>query len=65
MVIHGNLWIFNQVSLEREARKIAELMTRVANKLAAGGGGVDRTAVRGDILVAKNMINGMADRLEL
>jgi len=52
----------NEVSLEREARKIAEVMTRVANTLAGGGGArvVDR-----DILDAKKMLNGMATRLDL
>ena len=53
----------NQVSLEREARKIAEVMTGVANKLA-GGVGRTRTVDR-DILEAKKMLNGMANRLEL
>ena len=50
------------MSLEREARKIVEVMSRVANKLAGGGGAgmVDR-----DILDAKKMLNGMASRLEL
>ena len=55
--------LLNQVSLEREARKIAEVMTGVANKLA-GGVGRTRTVDR-DILEAKKMLNGMANRLEL
>ena len=57
-----HLITLNQVSLEREARKIVEVMSRVANKLAGGGGArmVDR-----DILDAKKMLNGMASRLEL
>ena len=59
---YASLINLNQVSLEREARKIVEVMSRVANKLAGGGGaGVgDR-----DILDAKKMLNGMASRLEL
>lgn len=52
----------NEVSLEREARKIAEVMTGVANKLA--GVGRTRTVDR-DILEAKKMLNRMANRLEL
>ena len=57
-----HLITLNQVSFEREARKIVEVMSRVANKLAGGGGAgmVDR-----DILDAKKMLNGMASRLEL
>ena len=57
-----HLITLNQVSLEREARQIVEVMSRVANKLAGGGGArmVDR-----DILDAKKMLNGMASRLEL
>merc|ERR1719222_540114 len=52
----------NEVSLEREARKIAEVMTGVANKLA---GGTRTVSVDRDILEAKKMLNGMASRLEL
>ena len=51
------------MSLEREARQIAEVMRRVANKLA-GGGGDDRMVSR-DVLDAKKMLNGMAYRLGL
>ena len=50
------------MSLEREARKIAEVMTGVANKLA---GGTRTVSVDRDILEAKKMLNGMASRLEL
>ena len=52
----------NQVSLEAEARQIAEVMTRVANKLAEGGGA---RMVSRDVLDAKKMLNGMGNRLEL
>ena len=50
------------MSLEREARQIVEVMTRVANKLSGGG---DNRLVSRDVLDAKKMINGMAYRLEL
>ena len=56
------LSILNQVSLEAEARKIAEVMTRVANKLAEGGG---VRMVSRDVLDAKKMLIGMGNRLEL
>jgi len=52
----------NEVSLEREARQIVEVMTRVANKLSGGG---ENRLVSRDVLDAKKMISGMAYRLEL
>ena len=50
-----------QVSLEREARTIGELMIRVANKLTEGGGSM---AVTRDVLDAQKMINSMGNRLQ-
>jgi len=53
----------NEVSLEREARQIVEVMSRVANKLSDGGG--DNRMVSRDVLEAKKMLSGMATRLGL
>ena len=50
-----------QVYLEREARTIGELMMRVANKLAEGGGAM---AVIRDVLDAQKMINSLGNRLQ-
>ena len=49
------------MSLEREARTIGELMMRVANKLAEGGGAM---AVTSDVFDAQKMINRMGNRLQ-
>ena len=51
------------MSLEREARQILEVMSRVANKLSDGGG--DNRMVSRDVLEAKKMLSGMATRLGL
>jgi len=51
----------DEVSLEREARTIGELMMKIANKLAEGGGAM---AVTSDVLDAKKMINSMGYRLQ-
>jgi len=51
----------DEVSLEREARTIGELMMRVANKLAEGGGAM---AVTSDVFDAQKMINRMGNRLQ-
>ena len=55
-----SLSAFQQASLEREARRIGELMMRVANNLAEGGGAM---AVTRDVFDAQKMINSMANRL--
>ena len=47
--------------LEREARSIGELMMRVANKLAEGGGAMEVTR---DVHDAQKMINSMGNRLQ-
>jgi len=51
----------DEVYLEREARTIGELMMRVANKLAEGGGAM---AVIRDVLDAQKMINSLGNRLQ-
>ena len=56
-----SLSTLHQVSLEREARRIVEIMTRVANKLAGGGGTM---AVTRDVLDAQKMLNSMGSRLQ-
>ena len=53
--------MIKQVSLEKEARTIGELMMRVANKLAEGGGAM---AVTRDVHDAQKMINRMGNRLQ-
>ena len=50
-----------QVYLEREARTIGELMMKVANKLAEGGGAM---AVTRDVHDAQKMINSLGNRLQ-
>ena len=50
------------MSLEAEARQIAEVMIRVANKLAEGGGA---RMVSRDVLDAKKMLHNMGSRLQL
>jgi len=62
--IPSNITIVRQkdeVSLAKEARGIGELMIRVANKLAEGGGAL---AVTRDVLDAQKMINSMRSRLQ-
>jgi len=51
----------DEVSLEKEARTIGELMMKVANKLAEGGGAMEVTS---DVLDAQKMINSMGYRLK-
>ena len=53
--------MIKQVSLEREARAIGELMMKVANKLAEGGGAMEVTS---DVLDAQKMIKSMGNRLQ-
>ena len=53
--------MIKQVSLEKEARTIGELMMKVANKLAEGGGAMEVTS---DVLDAQKMINSMGYRLK-
>jgi len=51
----------DEVSLEREARSIGEIMMRVADKLAEGGGAMEVTR---DVLEAQKMIKNMGNRLQ-
>ena len=53
--------MIKQVSLEKEARTIGELMMKVANKLAEGGGAMEVTS---DVLDAQKMIKSMGNRLQ-
>ena len=53
--------MIKQVSLEREALAIGELMMKVANKLAEGGGAMEVTS---DVLDAQKMIKSMENRLQ-
>ena len=62
MAISVNLSTLTKELLEKKALTISEVMSNVAHKLAHEGGA---QLVRGDVNVAKKMLDELSKRLEL